>query len=631
MGAPSQTTSQSSQPTLDPALRQVLLDNVNTANLITSGILPTVSGGGAGGGVQIPQFGPDGSIIGYGGYTGATGTAGGASGTPTGTLNGQPYTPPSTFTAGFTPDQERSFDLIRQIAANPLTAAQLGGDTYGGLAGFNAPWISSSNVSVPDRLTYDPVAAQAVSRDAIGALPQIGAQTVSARDINVPAQITAQTVSAPTASLTGVRDVGPMSAATINAPSPFDAAQIGRVGDVTAGTFAGTNLTPYQNAYASQVLDPLRQDLQTQTDRAIAATRQASRASGAARGSNPALAEMQTREGLQRATASALSPVYQDMFRTSAGLVQSDLDRQLQAGLANQGTGASLATAQANLNQDAARTAYTTGADLARAQAQLQQDAAGQNFAFQGQRALTDAANQQGLTLASQDATLRAGIANQGAGLQAGQINTEAALRAATANQDAGLRAGIANQGAALTADQTNVDALLRSLMANQSTGLAASQTNAENALRAGLANQQAGIDTGQFNIGTALQTALSNRDNDFRVQQANQGAQISSAGVRAAGAAGLAGANQGAQNSQVQGAALLGSQGQQQQDLATQRLRDAIMALQIRNGTLFGALPSMTGQTTTSTQSGGGSGIAGLLGGAGSVLGGLGALGVTI
>ena len=101
--------------------------------------------------------------------------------------------------------------------------------------------------------------------------------------------------------------------------------------------------------------------------------------------------------------------------------------------------------------------------------------------------------------LASQDANMRASLANQQAAGQSNQLE----LARLQANQDAALRAGLANQQTGLQTNQMN---------------LAAQQGNQDAALRAALANQQAGL----AGAGQRLQAGqnLANYGGDLRGMQ---------------------------------------------------------------------------------------------------------------
>lgn len=460
MGGSPQTTTQSAMPTMDPDIKARLIGNMDMGNWITSGILPRMPGvttgqpqvdNGTGavtparsGTTNIPGMptqAPGPSYNGQGGQLAGVD----ASGAPVyinpttyqygndntgGVVNadGSPAAPPSTFTAGFTPDQLAAFDRIK--AQNPLTSAQLGGDIYNDLSTFSAP--------------------------------NVGATSVGATSVTAP---TAQ------------------------------AGQVGQVGDVASKNFTDYDFSKYAQPYMSQVVDPVKSYFDTQSDRAASQAAAASRAAGGLRGSSPALAQALARGEIAQQAGMALSPLYQDAFKTSAGLVTSDANRDLQAAQGNQAT--------------------------------------------QLQRTVTQAGLDNSTNLANADSTLRAGLANQ-----------DASLRAGMANQNANLQAGIANQGAA-----------------------------------------------------------------------------ISGAGVRSGAAAGLANAAKGVFDSTGIVNNNMLQVGNMQQALNQSRIDDIIKALNIRNSLVTGAVPGTTGQTSTSTQTGGPSQIGGILGGLGSLASGIGAL----
>lgn len=341
---------------MDPAIKSRLLGNMAVGDAITSGILPRI-----GAPTTTPGYGTTSGIPGDYGFGTATPIA------ETGYVagDGTPYQAPTTFTAGFTPDQTAAFDRIR--AASGLTPEQLGSGTYSALTGFNAPTVSAGSVTAPT--------------------------------------------------------VGPtsMTAARVASVDPMSAAQIGSVDNVTSKNFTDYDFNRYANPYLSNVVDPVEAYFAEEGNRAAAAAKSAGRAAGALRGSSPMLAEALSRGEVSRQAGMALSPLYQDAFKTSAGLITTDANRNLSASQGNQAAQLARATAQAQLEQEAARRAHEA----------------------EVQKAIQDAAFAQQAGVVNQDSTLRTGLANQ-----------EAALRAGIANQGANLQAGIANQGAATAGAQ---------------------------------------------------------------------------------------------------------------------------------------------------------------------------------
>jgi len=118
--------------------------------------------------------------------------------------------------------------------------------------------------------------------------------------------------------------------------------------------------------------------------------------------------------------------------------------------------------------------------------------------------------------LAQGDLTLRAGLANQQAGLEGNRLN----LQGQIANQNARTQANQLNldaQRANQQAGLTNSDMALRAQLGNQQAGL----TNSDMALRANLANQNAGLDLSRL----GLQANMANQSTNLAAQQANQNA----------------------------------------------------------------------------------------------------------
>jgi len=156
---PSTTTSNVNNiTTVDPAIRAALMGNVDMTNILTSGMLPSRPGQNAmtnGGG----SFAAQQPVTGGGGYwdqnTGEWnagtpaynyGTASADGGGLILNPDGTPYTPPSSFTAGFDPSQIAAQGNVLNIAGTPISRAQLGGDVYDRYSNFTAPQMSASTV-----------------------------------------------------------------------------------------------------------------------------------------------------------------------------------------------------------------------------------------------------------------------------------------------------------------------------------------------------------------------------------------------------------------------------------------------------------------------------------------------------
>jgi hypothetical protein len=212
----------------------------------------------------------------------------------------------------------------------------------------------------------------------------------------------------------------------------------------------------------------------------------------------------------------------------------SDLDRarqmqerQLNAQATQAGAfgGSRQALMQSELGRNYLDQAARTASGLRQAGFQNAQQLAGQDIASRMQADLANqGANLQASQL-NQSAAMQAALANQQAGLTAGSQNQQAALQAALANQSTGMQAGLANQGAGI---QTG--------LANQGANLQAGSLNANLAQQANMSNQAARNQMSQFNIGNQLQAALANQQaglsgSQNRLSAAGQLGQLSNLG----------------------------------------------------------------------------------------------------
>jgi hypothetical protein len=359
------SSKQSSQSQLDPAFRDAYLANLETAKGVSAGLAPR-------------EF------------------------------------------AGFTPDQQASFDVTRQFAdPNSRQMRQLG--TAGTLA-------TSAGLYQPQNVASRDVQA------ALAQAAQLGRETV--RDVNAERiaaeRIAADRVSGADVASEALRQIAPEARANIR--------------DIEAGSFLNQNIQQYMNPYTQAVteqglteLERSRQLQQQQT----AAQATAARAFG---GSRQGVAEAETNrafgETAQKFIAQQNAQAYDQAQRAS----EADLARLMQAQQLNQAQ------------------------DLATTQQSLQ--LAGQ-FGLANQQAALEAAraNQAtGLTAsqANQEAALKAALSNQGYDFNVGQLNTQNQQQVNLANQAAQnqvalanaqnfLQANLANQGAGLQANQQRI------------------------------------------------------------------------------------------------------------------------------------------------------------------------------
>lgn len=415
-----QTTTSTSRQEIDPALRSQLVSNFNIGNLLTSGMFPQVKPKtGTGSGVTslngANAFGPM-TVGADGQYEFASvPTTGDSSGLITNpnpgdyvNPDGSAFAPPSSFTAGFDPAQIDAQNRALQFANTGIDLTQ-------------------SNAIAQRQMDFNPTAMTGAT---VGPISSMVGGRIGQFD--------------PMAAAT-VGPVGDMQAAQIRDVSPMMAAQIAQTGGVNSGTFAGTNLTPYQNAYSNQVVDPIRAYYNEQGDRAISQAIGGSRAGGAVRGSNEALISSLIRGEMAQAGGREIGGALKDQFGVTAGLVTSDLNRNLQASQANQQTNLQTNLMQAQLSQDAGRANQSAELQTALQQAQLQQGANQNNQATALQRALSNAGFAQGANQTNYGGRLQSALTQAGLDQQTGATNYEGALRTAMQNAQFGQQAGMAN------------------------------------------------------------------------------------------------------------------------------------------------------------------------------------------
>jgi hypothetical protein len=365
--------------------------------------------------------------------------------------------------AGFTTDQQRSFDVARHFA-DPNTP-----QNWAGLDAASSLATSAGN--------YDPL--QVTSRDVTASLAnaaQLGRGTV--RDVNAE-RIAAERIAAAQAQRTGARDVGidGVTGAQVTSEALGQIAPQARanIRDVNAASFLNQNIQQYMNPYTQAVteqglteLERARQLQQQQT----AAQATAARAFG---GSRQGVAEAETNRAFGETAQKYIAQQNAQAYDAAQRASEADLARAMQAQQLNQAQ------------------------DLATTQQSLQ--LAGQ------------------FGLANQDAALRAALANQGVDVQYGlsnaQLQQQAALAnqatglsASQANQDAMLRSALANQGYDFNVGQLNTQNQQQVNLANQAAQNQIAQQNAANFLQANLANQGAGLQANQQRLAAAGQVA---------------------------------------------------------------------------------------------------------------------------
>lgn len=456
----------------------------------------------------------------------------------------QPYT--GQLVAGFNSDQTAAQDAARAFAngsvgaglLNSAAGAAQGAANYQPMtvtgAGYNPAFADPASGIAAQSAPYQ--AAQTVNAQAAQNGPYQGAQTNTAGAFTSAFNKSEPYTNAPVSQMTGAT-VGPYSA--YNA-TQGQAAQSGRYQGAetnTAGLFqAGptTNaqaasidrnairdtstqgvsqdqinsyMNPYENSVVSTTLADLERQRQIENvQNAGAATR-----AKAFNGTGAAIMQGLTNDNYTRAAANAAASLRSQGFNTALQNSQTDLARQLQSQLANQGADISVAGTNAGYGQQAslANAGAANARDLANAQmgntqAQFNAGALNQgaqfNAANQLQNQQFNAANQQQMNLA-----------NTGYLNAAGQQNAQNSLTAALANAGYGQQASANNQAALNQGAQFNAANTLQNQQFN------AAAENANNQLNAGLLNNNsqfnaaAANQTGQFNAANALQNGQFN------------------------------------------------------------------------------------------------------------------------
>jgi len=285
------------------------------------------------------------------------------------------------------------------------------------------------------------------------------------------------------------------AAAERAAAQGYGAERIAGVGPVTAervaaGQLAGTNLDPYFNPYETQVVQQSLQDIERQRLMQQNLGAAQAEAAGAYGGSRSGIAAAETNRAFAEQAARTAAGLRQAGFTQAQQAAQTDIQRALQANLANQATGLQAATTTANLGQ----------------QAQLANQAAANQAAQFGAQSQNVAA------LQNAQLGTQAALANQAAANQASQFGAQAQNVAALQN------AAAQNQAAQFGAQAQNVAALQNAQLGTQT-----AQQNAQLGTQTALANAAAQNQAGQFGAAAQNQAALANQQTAMQAQLANQ------------------------------------------------------------------------------------------------------------
>lgn len=233
---------------------------------------------------------------------------------------------------------------------------------------------------------------------------------------------------------------------------------------VTAGSFLSGNIAAYQNPYTDQVVNATMADLERQ--RQLQQVNDSARMTQAnAFGNNRrGIAEAATNEAFDRTAASTLAGLRQQGFDTAANLMQSDMNRALQADTFS--AGQSLSAQQANQQAGLAGQgqAISAASQLASVGG-MQQDAG-----YKGGLALQDIGNaQQQLAQARLDAQRNLGleqqaIRNDSLGLNVGGGSGMTSSGSSSGNSNTGIFQSISDMRAKKDIDYMSDDSPLQKL-----------------------------------------------------------------------------------------------------------------------------------------------------------------------
>jgi hypothetical protein len=410
--------------------------------------------------------------------------------------------------AEFTPDQEQAFALNR-LYASPYSAASLYATDAANILKQSAGY-KPQNVAYQNALAqgYSPAQAQAASA---GAAQTFGGASAGPAQMAQAAQLnrgSIQNVNA--AGVTGSQvaqeafgSIAPQSKANVR--------------DVAPTSFLSQNIQAYMNPYTQAVTERSLQDLERSRQLEQVKTSAQATAAKAFGGSRQGVAEAETNRAYGENAARLLAQQNAAAYTNAQQISENDLNRAMQAQQLNQAkdlatTQQALAlSGQFGLaNQDAALRASLAnqGVDVSTGQLNTQnaQQAALANQAAYNQMAQYNASNMQQAGLSNQAAynqmaqynaglAQQTGLANQAAFNQAGQFGASAQNAAALANAQNQLQSYLANQQAGLQANQqrTTAGGQLASAATNlQNLGFGqANQLRDQGLLQQGFSQQQ--------------------------------------------------------------------------------------------------------------------------------------------
>jgi len=408
--------------------------------------------------------------------------------------------------AGFNPDQQQAFDLNRLYASSQSAPTLYATDAANLLkagAQYQPQNVTSQNVSAQN-VAYQNAVAQ-------GYTPAQAQAASAAAERATAAQLARGTIrDVGAAGVTGSQ----VAQEALGAIAPQARANIRDVAAGSfLNQNIQQYMNPYTQAVTQQSLTDLERARQLEQQRTAAQATAAKAFGGSRQGVAEAETNRAYGENAARLVAQQNAAAYQAAQQASeADLARSMQAQQLNQAqdLATTQQSLQLAGQFGLANQDAALRAALAnqGIDLSTGQLNTQnlQQAALANQAAGNQMAQFNAANQQAINLANQAARNQAGqfgaaaqntaaLSNAQSQLQAALANQQTGMQAGLANQQAALQAALANQGAGLTANQQGITAggQLASAATNlQNLGFAqANQLRDQGLLQQGFSQQQ--------------------------------------------------------------------------------------------------------------------------------------------
>lgn len=343
---------------------------------------------------------------------------------------------------------------------DPTIMSWLGGNYAHAQDLANQPFQPFTGQRVAD---FNPAQTQAMGLFGDIANNNTGASTLDAARTAAQqtANYTPQQVTAPGYTAAGYTPTA-VTAARAAAATPATAGQAqttdinrGDIRDVNGGSLLGVDLSGYMNPYEQSVINGTTSDLERQRQQEQTYNQGRATAAHAFGGSRDALVAANTNNDFNRTIADQVAQLRYSGFTNAQGQAQTDLARQLQTSLANQGQDASVAganagaansTSQFNAGQNTQTSLFNSGQET-------------QNNEF-------NAGNEQQAGLATAAAANDAGQFNAGATNTANSQTAAQALQASLANQNAGLQgAALNSQGAGQLADMSHqeiTDAIAR-------------------------------------------------------------------------------------------------------------------------------------------------------------------------